>query len=157
MIDPFTAFAAAQAAINGIKAVIQAGKDINGITGDLLKFMEAKDAVQVAANNPKKFKSDTAQAMETVMHAKKLADDERALKELLIYSGNGDVWTSMLMERNKLQAERKAAQATEQRAKAKRQAAITQVAYSLLYALLLCAAIVITVWITYEFVQANKG
>ena len=38
MIDPITAFAAAQAAIKGVQAAIKMGKDIGAISGDLMKF-----------------------------------------------------------------------------------------------------------------------
>jgi hypothetical protein len=77
MIDPITAFATAQAAIKGVQAAIKMGKDIGAISGDLMKFFEAKDIVAKAAVQPKKAsfgKSDTAQAFETVMHAKQLQD-----------------------------------------------------------------------------------
>ena len=73
MIDPITAFAVAQGAIKGIQAAIKMGKDINGISGDLMKFFEAKDVVAKAAVKPKGFaKSDTAVAFETVMQLKQL-------------------------------------------------------------------------------------
>jgi hypothetical protein len=107
MIDPFTAFAAAQAAVKGIQAAIKLGKDVQGIAADLGKFFEAKDVVQQAANNPKKFKSDTAQALETVMQAKQLADAEADLKNMLIWSGNADVWEGVLLERNNIIQKRK--------------------------------------------------
>jgi hypothetical protein len=67
MIDPFTAFATAQAAIKGVQAAIKMGKDIGAISGDLMKFFEAKDVVAKAATKPGK--SDTAQAVEIVMKA----------------------------------------------------------------------------------------
>ena len=41
MIDPFTAFAAAQTAVSAIKKGIQLGKDIGGISNDLAKFAGA--------------------------------------------------------------------------------------------------------------------
>ena len=54
MLDPFTLFATAQAAIAGAKAVIPAGKDVNGIVHDLMKFFDAKDAVaKEAVKDPK--------------------------------------------------------------------------------------------------------
>jgi hypothetical protein len=109
MIDPFTAFAAAQAAVKGIQAAIKLGKDVQGIAADLGKFFEAKDAVQEAANNPKKFKSDTAQALQTVMQAKQLAEAETELKNTLIWSGNADVWEGVLLERNNIIQKRKKA------------------------------------------------
>lgn len=110
MIDPFTAFAAAQAAVKGIQAAIKLGKDVQGIASDLGKFFEAKDVVQQAANNPKKFKSDTAQALETVMQAKQLAEAETELKNMLIWSGNADVWEGVMVERNNIIQRRKKAE-----------------------------------------------
>jgi len=41
MIDPFTAFAAAQTAVSAIKKGIQLGKDIGGISNDLARFAGA--------------------------------------------------------------------------------------------------------------------
>jgi hypothetical protein len=110
VIDPFTAFAAAQAAVKGIQAAIKLGKDVQGIASDLGKFFEAKDVVQQAANNPKKFKSDTAQALETVMQAKQLAEAETELKNMLIWSGNADVWEGVMVERNNIIQRRKKAE-----------------------------------------------
>jgi len=105
-VDPFTAFAAAQAAIKGVQAAIKMGKDIQGIMHDVIGFMDAKDAVVTAKGQ--NAKSDTGRALEIAMHAKTLADQEQELKELLIYSGNGDVWEMMLHERSKIRQKRKA-------------------------------------------------
>ena len=126
MIDPFTAFAAAQAAVKGIQAAIKLGKDVQGIAADLGKFFEAKDVVQQAANNPKKFKSDTAQALETVMQAKQLAEAENDLKNMLIWSGNADVWEGVLLERNNIIQKRKKAEMEAAAAKAKRKKEIME-------------------------------
>ena len=126
MIDPFTAFAAAQAAVRGIQAAIKLGKDINGIAVDLGKFFEAKDIVQQAANNPKKFKSDTAQALETVMQAKQLAEAEIDLKNTLIWSGNADVWEGVLLERNNIIQRRKKAEMDAALEKAKKRQQIME-------------------------------
>jgi undecaprenyl pyrophosphate phosphatase UppP len=41
MIDPITAFAVAQSAIKGVQAAIKMGKDIQGISADVMKFFEA--------------------------------------------------------------------------------------------------------------------
>ena len=126
MIDPFTAFAAAQAAVKGIQAAIKLGKDVQGIAADLGKFFEAKDVVQQAANNPKKFKSDTAQALETVMQAKQLAEAETELKNLLIWSGNADVWEGVLLERNNIIQRRTKAEMEEALAKSKKRQQIME-------------------------------
>lgn len=126
MIDPFTAFAAAQAAVKGIQAAIKLGKDVQGIAADLGKFFEAKDAVQEAANNPKKFKSDTAQALQTVMQAKQLAEAETDLKNTLIWSGNADVWEGVLLERNNIIQRRKKAEMEAALAKEKKRQQIME-------------------------------
>jgi hypothetical protein len=110
MLDPITAFAAAQAAVKGVQAAIKLGKDIHAITGEAMKFFEAKDVVQRAASQPKSTfaKSDTAQAFETVMHAKMLNDAERELNNWMVMSGHADTWQQLLIERNNIIQKRKA-------------------------------------------------
>jgi len=109
MIDPITAFAAAQAAIKGVKAAIALGKDIQAVSSDLMKFFEAKDVVQKAASKPKSTfaQSDTAAAFEIVMQAKQLADAERELNNYFVMSGNADLWQQLLVERNNIIQQRK--------------------------------------------------
>ena len=109
MIDPITAFAAAQAAVKGVKAAIALGKDIQAVSGDMMKFFEAKDVVQKAASKPKGSfaKSDTAQAFEVVMQAKMLNDAERELNNFMVMSGNADLWQQLLIERNRIIQQRK--------------------------------------------------
>lgn len=104
MIDPLTAFAAAQAAIKGVQAAIKMGKDIHAISGEMMKFFEAKDVVQKEASKPKSSfaKSDTAQAFEIVMQAKILADAERELNNFMVMSGNADLWQQLMIERNRI-------------------------------------------------------
>jgi len=109
MIDPITAFAAAQAAIKGVQAAIKMGKDIHAIGAEMMKFFEAKDVVQKAAAKPKSSfaQSDTAQAFEIVMQAKQLADAERELNNYFVMSGNADLWQQLLVERNNIIQKRK--------------------------------------------------
>jgi len=109
MIDPLTAFATAQAAIKGVKAAIALGKDIQAVSGDLMKFFDAKDVVQKAAAKPKSSfaQSDTAQAFEIVMQAKVLADAERELNNYMVMSGNADLWQQLMIERNRIIQKRK--------------------------------------------------
>jgi hypothetical protein len=102
MIDPFTAFAVAQGAIKGIKAAIQMGKDVQGITNDVMKFFDAKDAVaKEAVKDPKKkYSSDTSQAMSTVMQLHELNKAEEELKWHFINQGHSQLWSQILLERN---------------------------------------------------------
>jgi len=123
MIDPITAFATAQAAVKGVKAAIALGKDIQAVSGDLMKFFEAKDVVQKAASKPKSSfaQSDTAQAFEIVMQAKQLADAERELNNYFVMSGNADLWQQLLIERNNIIQQRKTQEILDEKnAKAKK-------------------------------------
>ena len=123
MIDPITAFAAAQTAIKGVKAAIALGKDIQAVSGDLMKFFEAKDVVQKAASKPKSTfaQSDTAAAFEIVMQAKQLADAERELNNYFVMSGNADLWQQLLVERNNIIQQRKTQEILDEKnAKAKK-------------------------------------
>jgi hypothetical protein len=151
MIDPFTAFAAAQAAIKGVQAAIKMGKDIGAISGDLMKFFEAKDVVAKAAVKPGK--SDTARAVEIVMKAKQLQDAEDELKQMLIWSGNADTWEAILRERNKIVHDRKAQESEVEKTKAKRRKEIGEVVEVVLLAALAALIITIVAWGTMEYVD----
>lgn len=153
MIDPFTAFAAAQAAVKGIQAAIKLGKDVQGIAADLGKFFEAKDIVQQAANNPKKFKSDTAQALETVMQAKQLAEAELQLKNTLIWSGNADVWEGVLLERNNIIQRRKKAEMEAAAAKAKKRQQIMELLNIAFWVSVFLSAIGLSYFFTILFLE----
>ena len=109
MIDPFTAFAVAQGAIKGIKAAIQMGKDVQSITGDVMKFFDAKDKVaKEAVKDPKKkYSSDTSQAMSTVMQLHELNKAEEELKWHFINQGQSALWTQIVQERNNIVQKRK--------------------------------------------------
>lgn len=155
MIDPITAFAAAQAAIKGVQAAIKMGKDLQGISGDLMKFFEAKDVVAKAAAEPKKGtfgQSDTAKAFETVMHAKQLQDAENELKQHMIWTGHADVWQAIMIERNSIVSKRKSEEIAMEKAKAKRKQEVEDVVLVVLLAV--CAALVVTLvaWGTMEYV-----
>ena len=151
MIDPFTAFATAQAAIKGVQAAIKMGKDIGAISGDLMKFFEAKDVVAKAATKPGK--SDTAQAIEIVMKAKQLQDAEDELKQMLIWSGNAPTWEAILRERNKIVHERKSREIAADKAKAERRKEIEDVIEVGLIVMLIAAIVSVVAWGTMEYVD----
>jgi len=159
MIDPITAFATAQAAIKGVQAAIKMGKDIGAISGDLMKFFEAKDIVAKAASEPKKTfgKSDTAQAFETVMHAKQLQDAENELKQHLIWSGNADVWQAIMVERNNLVQKRKAEEVAMEKAKAKRRKEIEEAVTMLLLGVAGALVMTLVVWGTLQYVDFMRS
>lgn len=153
MIDPLSAFLAAQAAIKGVKAVLQMGKDVQGITGDLMKFFDAKDVIAKAATKAKPGQSVNSEAMRNVMNLHSLQEQEKEIKELLIYSGHGDLWHLLLLERLKIAKQRKA---DELAAEKKRAAAAKEIEEVMTYAA--AAAVVLlliggVIWITLEVVK----
>ena len=127
MIDPITiglAFTAAQQSVGYIKKAIALGKDVNSLYGQFAKFFENSDKIHganVAAQNSKSILTDgqiRAMSIEIAMQSKALRDAEKQLKELLIYSGNSDVWEQMMAERVRMYKERAKLQADMRKARA---------------------------------------
>ena len=119
-MDPLTIYAGAQATIAGIKGAIALGKDINGLIGEVSKFYNMADQVHTASTKKKIEsikKSDSqiaAQALEMAWASKKLREDERYLKDMLIWSGNDDVYYEMIAERTRMSKERAEAEKLEE-------------------------------------------
>ena len=119
-MDPLTIYAGAQATIAGIKGAIAMGKDINNLIGEVSKFYHMADQVHVASTKKKIEsikKSDSqiaAQALEMAWASKKLREDERYLKDMLIWSGNDDVYYEMIAERTRMSKERAEAERLEE-------------------------------------------
>ena len=157
-MDPFTLFATAQAAIAGAKAIIQAGKDVNGIVHDMMKFFDAKDQIAKIAAEPKSFgQSDTAKAMQTVMHLKELNDAENELKDMLIWSGNAPLYYAMIQERNDIVAKRKSEEIAMEKAKAKRKKEIEEAVNMLLMGVAGAMVMILVVWGTMQYVDFMRS
>ena len=119
MIDPVTigiAFTVAQKTVSGIKQAIALGKDINSLAGQFARFFESCDTVHSGSIKlQEKAASMTdgqirALSIQTAMQSKALRDAEKQLKDLLIWSGNKDVWDHMMQERVRMYRERAAAE-----------------------------------------------
>jgi hypothetical protein len=115
MIDPITlgiAFTAAQQSVGYIKKAIALGKDVNSLYGQFAKFFENSDTIHSAnikAQNSKNILTDgqiRSLSIQIAMQSKALRDAEKELKELLIWSGNKDVWDEMMAERVRMYKER---------------------------------------------------
>lgn len=115
MIDPVSigiAFAVAQKTVGGIKQAIALGKDINNLGNQFAKFFEHCDTVH-SGNLKLQEKASSmtdgqirALSIQTAMQSKALRDAEKQLKDLLIWSGNKDVWDEMVRERIRMYKER---------------------------------------------------
>ena len=115
MIDPITigiAFTAAQQSVGYIKKAIALGKDVNSLYGQFAKFFENSDKVHEAnmkAQGASAILTDgqiRAMSIQIAMHSKTLRDAEKELKDLLVWSGNKDVWDHMMAERVRMYKER---------------------------------------------------
>jgi len=130
-MDPITlgiAFTAAQQSVGYIKKAIALGKDVNSLYGQFAKFFENSDTIHqanVAAQTSKKILTDgqiRAMSIQIAMQSKALRDAEKDLREMLIYSGNKDVWDEMMAERVRMYKERAKLEADMKIAKIKAQA-----------------------------------
>ena len=115
MIDPITlgiAFTAAQQSVGYIKKAIALGKDVNSLYGQFARFFENSDkihAASVTVKNSKNILTDgqiRAMSIQIAMQSKALRDAEKSLKDLLVWSGNSDVWDQMIAERVRMYKER---------------------------------------------------
>jgi len=122
MIDPVSAFALAQGAIKGVRALTalykeakQAGKEVSDIasevSGHVGKFMEGTEKLQKAEIEsklapPDPAKSIQAQAFENIMRRHELQKMETELREMLIYELDmPGVWKEFTAERHRLTVE----------------------------------------------------
>ena len=119
-MDPLTIYAGAQATVAGIKGAIALGKDVNSLIGEFGKFFSLAEQVHIGATKKKIEsikKSDSqiaAEALQIAWASKKLREDERYLKDMLIWSGNDDVYYEMMAERTRMAKERAEAERLEQ-------------------------------------------
>jgi hypothetical protein len=122
-MDPATiglAFAGAKAAVAGIKEVIKLGKDINEVSGQIVDYFQHKGVIEKAQlvkereqreaawdkkNGIRVKKTDaelTAEAMDIVLKKRLLEKQEYELYEMLVWTGNGDIWHEMVAVRNEM-------------------------------------------------------
>lgn len=130
MIDPVTigvAFVTAQKTVGYIKQAVALGKDVNSLYKQFSSFFTNCDTVHGASvalkeKAEKSMLTDgeiKAQSLQIAMHSKALREAEKELKDLLVWSGNKDVWDEMMAERVRMYKERAAIEKRVKEAKAK--------------------------------------
>ena len=113
MIDPITAFAAAQTAVSAIKKGIQLGKDIGGISGDLAKFAGAISDIDFAHKSAENqpwyavlFGGSGPSAMD-IFAKKKQAEALRAeIKQYIQFGYGQSAWEELLRIEAQVRKER---------------------------------------------------
>ena len=113
MIDPFTAFAAAQTAVAAIKKGIQLGKDIGGISSDLSKFAGAISDINFSykrAENPPWYAvlfGGTGPSAMDIFAKKKQAEAMRSeIKQYIQFSYGQSAWDELLQIEGKVRKDR---------------------------------------------------
>lgn len=117
MIDPVSVFAAACTAYNGVKKAIEFGRELEDVVGQMSSWWGAAAQLrdhEAQVTNPPLFRkllhsgSVEAQALEALVRRKKLQEQERELRQLIIFRYGMDAYREMLEERRKIIANREA-------------------------------------------------
>ena len=124
MVEVTVAIAAASRAVTIIKKGLALGKDTQELSSQFAQFFDAKDRIDKAKADSdhapigkKVFAAQSveAYALEVALAEHKAKELEKQLRELFVYSGQGDVYKSMMRARQKerqrrLQAARRQAE-----------------------------------------------
>ena len=153
MLDPVSAMAIATSAYNMLKKGIEVGRELEDMGGQLGIWFGAiadvKAADEEAADPPlfrKVFaKSSVEQeAIENLMRRKKIEQQERELREMIVYRFGVDAYRDMIKDRNTIRDARK--RAVDARARRIKKLVLNAVAIALIaliVAIPIVAAIVI--------------
>ena len=115
MIEPFTVLATANAAYKTLKTALSHGREVSDYASVLVKFWDAKEELsEIEQKNKhpnmieKTFgaKSVESQALQIILHKKKRMTLEKDRHELVVWSGNGDLWSDMMKERRNIRQRR---------------------------------------------------
>tara|TARA_B100000131_G_scaffold289470_1_gene301517 strand:+ start:38 stop:523 length:486 start_codon:yes stop_codon:yes gene_type:complete len=118
MIDPITAIATATGAFNTIKAAFAAGRDVEGMAGDLSRWMGAVSDIKKAEEYNKKpplFKklfqagSVEEEAMQIFMAKKKAEDMREELKQIISFTRGPSAWEELLKTERDIRVKRQEA------------------------------------------------
>jgi hypothetical protein len=161
-MDPFTAFALAQAAVAGIKKAVALGKDINGLINEFSAFYKAADDVHHSAVKSKieslrmSNAEINARALEIAMASRALRAHEKELKDIMFWSGNSDTYYEMQAERRRMMQERQAEDKRIEEQKQKDREAKTRAVMGTLWIMGSLCIIIPLCTITFQII-ANKG
>ena len=153
MLDPITAFATASAAFNFVKRAVEAGREIEDVGSQLGTWFGAcADLKQheEESRDPPLFKkllhkgSVEQQAMENLMRRKKIQQQEKELRELIVYRFGVDSYREMMDDRRKITEGRERRAMLQRRRRAKTfQNAIAVILITLIFAV----PVAVSIWI----------
>lgn len=115
MIDPLTALAAANAAFNTVKRLVEAGREVEDVAGQLGKWFEAASDINFAkeqAENPGVIQSlfragsIEKQALDATIARERLKEQEAELRSLIVLRYSPKVYADMMKLRVELREKR---------------------------------------------------
>lgn len=116
MIDPITTFAMAKAAFAGVQRLVNGGKEIEDVLGQLAKWAQAAEDIKAWCGMESKpsifkkltFQDDTARALQVLQYRTAIANQEKELREFLIYQGAANAWEDFVRIRRDIKRKREA-------------------------------------------------
>ena len=111
MIDPISALAIATSAYNAIKKGIEMGRELEDMGGQLGTWFGAVADIRKAeeeSKNPPLFRrvlfanSVEKQALQNLLHKKKIQQQERELRELIVTKYGVDTYKQMMRDRQQI-------------------------------------------------------
>jgi hypothetical protein len=114
-MDPITVLATATAAFNFVKKGISAGKELEGMVKQLGGWYQAVTdfrIIEEKAKNPPLFRkllfsgSVEQEALQLLIHRKQIAQQEKELRELIVYTYGLDEYREMLQIRREIAGSR---------------------------------------------------
>jgi hypothetical protein len=136
--------AAANAAFGVIKETIANGKEIYEAGEALADYFGLKSQIQKKAHEHG-YKSD----LQAFMAAEQLKEQEKALKEMMIWQGRGGLWDDWLAFQKQMKDSREAAEKAEQAKKTKRKKQLQDTVISVALALLILSGVGLIGYIFY--------
>ena len=115
MIDPVTAITVATTAFNTVKRLVDSGKEFEDVAQQLAKWYGAASDLSKAkedAKNPPVFKklftgsSVEEEALQILIHTKKLKEQEKQLKAMLNMRYGYGAWDELVQLRRKVRKQR---------------------------------------------------
>lgn len=114
-MDPITLLAAASAAFNGVKKLVEHGRQIEDVFGQLSKWASYTSDLQEWCKQEESkpsifkklsFKDDTSEALTVMSIRMKLAQQEKDIREIFQWYGPPDAYEEFIKERRKIKAQR---------------------------------------------------
>ncbi len=131
------------AAFNTVKEFIQNGKELHQMGEGIIKYFDAKSALQKKVNKVSGDKSD----LEEFLALEQIKAQEDELRELMIYTGRAGMWQDWLKFQSEAAQRRKEAELQAIREKAKRDAKIYEWFEMSIAGILVMLCVGIVIWI----------